>query len=175
MAKISLNKLNIKKNDVEANIININGVDVEVKQYLPVNEKLDLISWIINQSADDMKFYNVGKLIIFKTIGLLRYYTNINFTDKQLENAAELFDLIYTSGLSSDIIGAIPTKEIEFIDKVLMDTVESIYKYQNSVFGILDAVTTDYKNLNFDVSELQKNISNPENLTLLKDVVTKLG
>lgn len=175
MAKISLNKLNIKKNDVEANIININGVDVEVKQYLPVNEKLDLISWIINQSADDMKFYNVGKLIIFKTIGLLRYYTNINFTDKQLENAAELFDLIYTSGLSSDIIGAIPTKEIEFIDKVLMDTVDSIYKYQNSIFGILNAVTTDYENLNFDVSELQKNISNPENLTLLKDVVTKLG
>ena len=175
MAKISLNKLNIKKNDVEANIININGVDVEVKQYLPVNEKLDLISWIINQSADDMKFYNVGKLIIFKTIGLLRYYTNINFTDKQLENAAELFDLIYTSGLSSNIIGAIPTTEIEFIDKVLMDTVDSIYKYQNSIFGILNAVTTDYENLNFDVSELQKNISNPENLTLLKDVVTKLG
>ena len=175
MAKISLNKLNIKKNDVEANIININGVDVEVKQYLPVNEKLDLISWIINQSADDMKFYNVGKLIIFKTIGLLRYYTNINFTDKQLENAAELFDLIYTSGLSSNIIGAIPTTEIEFIDKVLMDTVDSIYKYQNSIFGILNAVTTDYQNLNFDVSELQKNISNPENLTLLKDVVTKLG
>ena len=175
MAKISLNKLNIKKNDVEANIININGVDVEVKQYLPVNEKLDLISWIINQSADDMKFYNVGKLIVLKTIGLLRYYTNINFTDKQLENAAELFDLIYTSGLSSDIIGAIPATEIEFIDKVLMDTVDSIYKYQNSIFGILNAVTTDYQNLNFDVSELQKNISNPENLTLLKDVVTKLG
>ena len=175
MAKISLNKLNIKKNNVEANIININGIDVEVKQYLSVNEKLDLISWIINQSADDMKFYNVGKLIIFKTIGLLRYYTNINFTDKQLENTAELFDLIYSSGLSDNIIGAIPKTEIDFIDKVLIDTVESIYKYQNSVMGILDTVTTDYKDLNFDVSELQKNISNPENLTLLKDVVTKLG
>jgi len=175
MAKTSLNKLNIKKNNVEANIININGIDVEVKQYLSVNEKLDLISWIINQSADDMKFYNVGKLIIFKTIGLLRYYTNINFTDKQLENTAELFDLIYSSGLSDNIIGAIPKTEIDFIDKVLIDTVESIYKYQNSVMGILDTVTTDYKDLNFDVSELQKNISNPENLTLLKDVVTKLG
>ncbi len=56
-----------------------------------------------------------------------------------------------------------------------MDTVSSIYKYQNSIMGILDTVTTDYKDLNFDVSELQKNISNPENLTLLKDVVTKLG
>lgn len=56
-----------------------------------------------------------------------------------------------------------------------MDTVNSIYKYQNSVFGILDNVVTDYKDLNFDVTELQKNISNPENLTLLKDVVTKLG
>jgi len=43
------------------------------------------------------------------------------------------------------------------------------------VRGILEAMTTDYDNLNFDIDELQKNISNPENLTLLKDVLSKLG
>ena len=174
MAKISLNKL-ITKKDYEAINVDINGNVVEIKSYLPVNDKLDLISWVINQSADDMKFYNIGKITIFKTIGLLRYYTNINFTEKQLSNPAELFDLVCSSNVADNIISAIPKTEIDFIDKVLMDTVESIYKYQNSIMGILDTVTTDYKDLNFDISELQKNISNPENLTLLKDVVTKLG
>jgi hypothetical protein len=33
----------------------------------------------------------------------------------------------------------------------------------------------DYKNLDTQVNDLEEKISNPENLTLLKDVVTKLN
>ena len=174
MAKISLNKLNLKV-DESIKTLKFNEQDIEIKQYLSVNDKLELISTVINESADDLKFYNVGKLEIFKTIEIIKHYTNINFTDKQLEDVPKLYDLLVSSGLADEIINCIPEIETSWLDDVLMDTVNSIYKYQNSVFGILDAVTTDYENLNFDVKELQKNISNPENLTLLKDVVTKLG
>ena len=174
MAKISLNKLGLKVSDA-TEVLHFNGQEIEIKQYLPVNEKLDLVSWIINQSADDLKFYNVGKLNIFKMIGLTQHYTNINFTDKQLEDIPKLYDLLMSSGLLSKILELIPETEYFWIEDTLNDTVKSIYQYQNSVFGILDAVTTDYDNLNFDVKQLQDNISNPENLTLLKDVVTKLG
>ena len=174
MAKISLNKLGLKIDD-SVSIVKFNDQDIEVKHYLPVNEKLDLISAVINESADDLKFYNVGKLEIFKVIEMIKHYTNINFTEKQLEDAAKLYDLLDSTGLVSELLAVIPDAEKDFIEDVLFDTVESIYKYQNSIMGILDTVTTDYKDLNFDVSELQKNISNPENLTLLKDVVTKLG
>ena len=174
MAKISLNKLGLKIDD-SVSIVKFNDQDIEVKHYLPVNEKLDLISAVINESADDLKFYNVGKLEIFKVIEMVKHYTNINFTEKQLEDAAKLYDLLDSTGLVSELLAVIPDAEKDFIEDVLFDTVESIYKYQNSIMGILDTVTTDYKDLNFDVSELQKNISNPENLTLLKDVVTKLG
>ena len=174
MAKISLNKLGLKVNDSTL-IIKFNDQDIEVKQYLPINEKLDLISTVINESADELKFYNVGKLEVFKLIEIIKHYTNINFTDKQLEDTTKLYDLLSSSGLGDEILAVIPETELNFIEDTLFDTVDSIYKYNNSIFGILDAVTTDYENLNFDVSELQKNISNPENLTLLKDVVTKLG
>ena len=174
MAKISLNKLGCKINDAFVTIT-FNEQPIEVKSYLPVNEKLDLISWVINQSADDLKFYNVGKLDIFKHIAIAQHYTNIAFTEKQLSDPAHLYDLLVSSGIMGEILNAIPQEEKWWIDDVLDDTVDSIYKYQNSVMGILDTVTTDYKDLNFDVEQLQKNISNPENLTLLKDVVTKLG
>ncbi len=161
----------------EIGFTSCNDKRIEVKTYLPVNDKLDLISWIINQSADELKFYNIGKIEVFKTVGLVKYYTNIEFTDIDLSNnnITIIYDLLISTGLFNEIKFLIPKQEIMWIDKVLMDTVDSIYKYQNSIFGILDAVTTDYKDLNFDISELQKNISNPENLTLLKDVVTKLG
>lgn len=174
MAKISLNKLGLKIDD-SVSIVKFNDQDIEVKHYLPVNEKLDLIGAIINESADELKFYNVGKLEVFKLIEIIKHYTNINFTDKQLEDTTKLYDLLSSSGLGDEILTVIPETELNFIEDTLFDTVDSIYKYNNSIFGILDAVTADYQNLNFDVSELQKNISNPENLKLLKDVVTKLG
>ncbi len=173
---ISLKNLNLSISEEDKYIpVFFNEQEIKLKRYLPVNEKLDLISWIINQSADDLKFYNVGKLIIFRDIGIVMHYTDIKFTKKELEDIPKLYDKLYESTLLGEILIALPQDEFNWIDKVLMDTVESIYKYQNSVMGILDTVTTDYKDLNFDVSELQKNISNPENLTLLKDVVTKLG
>jgi len=175
MAKISLDELTLQVN-AEIKQFEFNGQTIEVKQYLPVNDKLALISWVINQSVDEFKFYNVGKLDIFKAIGFVKYYTNIDITEDELVNAADLYDRLSSSGLLQLVLETIPGEtEQLWINSTLKDTVESIYKYQNSVMGILDTVTTDYQNLNFDVEALQKNLSNPENLTLLKDVVTKLG
>ena len=42
MAKVSFTKLGLKKNE-EVGILHINEQDIEVKQYLPINEKLELI------------------------------------------------------------------------------------------------------------------------------------
>jgi hypothetical protein len=41
--------------------------------------------------------------------------------------------------------------------------------------GILDSISADYNNLNLDATEIQKKIGDPENMALLKDVLTKLG
>lgn len=174
MAKVSFNKLGLKIDD-SVKELTFHDQSIEVKQYIPVNEQLDLISWVINQSVDDLKFYNVGKLHIFKDIAIVQHFTNINFTDKQLEDPAHLWDLLASSGLLDMVYELIPDPVIIFIEDTLDNTVDSIYKYQNSVMGILDIVTADYQNLNFDVKSLQENISNPENLGLLKDVMTKLG
>lgn len=171
---ISLEILGLKINE-ETKSFDFNGQTIEVKQYLSINQKLELISWIINQSADDLKFYNVGKLNIFEHIGLVKYYTNIEITEEELEDPAYLYDLLFSSGLINKIKEIIPEKEYLWVNSVLNNTVDSIYKYNNSIMGVLDVISTDYSNLNFDVEELQKNLSNPENLKLLKDVVTKLG
>jgi hypothetical protein len=41
--------------------------------------------------------------------------------------------------------------------------------------GILDSVKSDYSGLNLDASEIQKNLSDPENMELLKSILDKLG
>ena len=53
--------------------------------------------------------------------------------------------------------------------------IDNIYKYKDSIVGILDTIKEDYGNLNFDLKELQDNISNPDNLSLLKQILDLSG
>ena len=81
MAKVSLTKLGLKVNQDIKNI-EFNKQIIEVKQYLPINEKLELISSVINSAADENNFSNPVKENVFLTLEILYHYTNINFTDK---------------------------------------------------------------------------------------------
>ena len=99
MAKVSFTKLGLKKNE-EVGILHINEQIIEVKQYLPINEKLELISSVINSSADENNFSNPVKENVFLTLEILYHYTNINFTDKQKEDPVKLYDLVVSSGLN---------------------------------------------------------------------------
>ena len=101
--------------------------------------------------------------------------TNIAFTEKQKEDPANLYDIIVSSGLADAVIAAIPEVEYKTIVDGINRSIEAIYTYRNSVYGILDTVTADYSNLDFNASEIQSKLADPENMKLLKDILTKLG
>ena len=82
MAKVSFTKLGLKKNE-DVEIVEWNEQKIEVKQYLPIEDKLDLVTKIINDSIDTNNFYNPAKIYIFTILNTILYYTNINLTDKQ--------------------------------------------------------------------------------------------
>lgn len=174
MAKVSLTKLGLKVNQDIKNI-KFNEQIIEVKQYLPVNDKLELISNVINAAHDKNNFSNPVKVSVFTALEIMYAYTNINFTDKQKEDPTKLYDMLISSGLVAAVVNAIPEVEYNEILRGVSDSIDAVYTYQNSVMGILDAVSTDYSALNFDATEIQKKIGDPENMALLKQVLTKLG
>ena len=102
-------------------------------------------------------------------------YTNINFTDKQKEDVTKLYDLVVSSGLLAAIIEAIPSEEYTMLFDGIKRSADAIYTHRNSVLGILEAVSTDYSNLNFDATEIRDKLADPNNMTLLKEIMTKLG
>jgi hypothetical protein len=102
-------------------------------------------------------------------------YTNITFTDKQKEDPSKVYDLFVGSGLWQKIKDAIPGDEYSNVYVWLDMTANNIYDYRNSIYGILDAMNTDYDNLKLDADALKNEIADPNSLTLLKDVLTKLG
>lgn len=174
MAKVSFTKLGLSKNQ-EIKEVKFNEQIIEVKQYLPVNDKLMLISDVINMSMGENNFANPVQVSVFTTIGILEYYTNINFTEKQKEDPAKLYDLVISNDFASKIVDAIPEEEYEQLIDGIEDSIEAYYNYRNSVMGILDTVSHDYSNLNLDASKIQKELGDPNNMALLREVLTKLG
>ena len=174
MAKVSLTKLGLKVNQNIKNI-EFNEQIIEVKQYLPINEKLELISSVINSAADENNFSNPIKENVFLTLEILYHYTNINFTDKQKEDPAKLYDLVVSSGLVNKITDLIPEEELDEVINGVAQSVKAIYTYRNSVLGILENISQDYSALNLDATEIQQKLADPDNMALLKQVLTKLG
>lgn len=174
MAKVSLTKLGLKVNQ-EIKTIEFNEQTIEVKQYLPINDKLELISNVINASHDDNNFANPVKISVFTTLEIMYVYTNINFTDKQKEDPTKLYDMLISSGLVAAVVNAIPEAEYHEVLRGVSDSIDAIYTYRNSILGILESISADYSQLNLDAEEIQKKLGDPNNMAFLKEVLTKLG
>lgn len=174
MAKISFTKLGLTKN-AEVASFDWEGQTVEVKQYLPIQEKMDLIAAVLNQCQDENNFINEAKMALFMNLEVVYRYTNINFTEKQKGDPAKLYDLLAGSGLFDDIFAVLPQREYKSIVMWLSKTAEHIYDYRNSIYGILDAVSADYQGVAENADTIVQQLSNKEGLTLVKDVLTKLG
>lgn len=174
MAKVTFSKLGLSKN-TEIKEIEWNGQKIEVKQYLPIEEKIDIVGKILNQSVDDNGFYNPIRLHIYTNMEILMAYTNITFTEKQKEDILKLYDLFNGTKLIEKIFEAIPGDEVSEISGWSYEAIDNIYTYRNSAAGIMESVGRDYSDLELDADKIKGDIANPENLTLLKDVLTKLG
>lgn len=167
-------KLGLKMNN-SVNTIIFNDQEIEVRQYLPINEKLDLIAAVINQAADDNNFMNPVKTEVFMKLEIAFRYTNISFTDKQKEDLVKLYDLMDSNELFDAIIDEIPENEYNSIVDGVMDCSEAIYAYQNSVMGILERISTDYDNMDLNLNTLKEKLDDLGDVSLLQEVVTKLG
>lgn len=174
MAKIPFSKLGVKI-DSEVAAMTWGEQIIEVRQYLPIKDKAEMLSKVINAASDTNGFYNPLRIKVFLTLETLYAYTNIGFTEKQKENTDKLYDSVISSGLFDKIVSLIPYEEWKDLQNTVWHTISNIYEYRNSVVGILDTITTNYDNTKLDIDVLAESLSNPETLTLLKDIMSQLG
>lgn len=174
MAKVPFSKLNIKLNTNVSPLI-WNEQTIEVKQYLPIEEELEMIAAAINEtvSTDANKFLNVIKLRMYLSLEIVFHYTNLTFTDKQKENLPKLYDLLASNNFFDKLFDYVPS--VGSIFQITEELGDRIYAYNNSAYGILDNVSKDYSDLSLDIDKLRSDMANAENLDIVKQVVTKLS
>ncbi len=174
MVKVSLTKLN-KIKSLDPIDIKIGEETISVVQYLPLEKKLTVMQNIIEQAGNNEEgFYNIVKLSVFYTIEMLRVYTNISFTEKQLEDPQKLYDIIVLNNIWETVKDSIPEKERDYIWDNTCALAREITEYNHSALGILKLMSDDYENLNFDVQEITEKLSDRTNLDLVRNLLTKL-
>ena len=175
MAKVSFTKLN-KIKSLEPVDVQLGEETISVVQYLPLEKKLAIMQNIIEQAGNNEEgFYNIVKLTVFYTIEMLRAYTNISFTEKQLEDPQKLYDIIVLNKIWDTVKQSIPEDEVNYIWENTCALAREITDYNHSALGLLNLISNDYDNLNLDVKEITEKLSDRTNLTLIKDLLTKLG
>ena len=175
MAKLAFSKLSLKLQE-EVKTLECGEQVIEIKQYLPLDKKLELIGDIVNKSWDpNANFYNPCQYEVLINFEMIKAYTNIVFTEKQKEDFSKTYDLLNSNDLITKILDIIPADEYDFIKCGVINTIKAVYEYEHSIFGILEAIKTDYSNLDLNATEIQQKLADPENMDLLKAVLAKLG
>lgn len=176
MAKVAFSKFGLKPNS-EIKTITWGGQDIEVIQYLPIQKKLGLIGRVISQAHEqDANYSNPVKIEVYAALEILFEYTNITFTEKQKEDIPKLYDIVYSSGLWQAIVDAMPTDELDIIMNGIENSIEAIYKYQNSALGIIDLLKGDMETIdNIDVEGMKQSLAEIAESPLIKEIVPLLG
>ena len=174
MAKLAFSKLGLKVNDT-VNPLMFGGNNIEVKMYLPLEDKITLVQTILNDTVDNNGYYNPIQLEANKVIEVTAAYTNLSFTEKQRENITKLYDQLVSSGFWSMLSASIPNSEMSYINGKIEKLIDNIYKYRNSAVGILENMNLDYEKLGLEAADIEKQLGNKENLKLVRDILTKMG
>ena len=174
MVKVNVTKLN-KIKSLDPIDIKIGEETISVVQYLPLEKKLAIMQNIIEQAGNNEEgFYNIVKLTVFYTIEMLRVYTNISFTEKQLEDPQKLYDIIVLNNIWETVKDSIPEKERDYIWDNTCALAREITEYNHSALGILNLLSNDYDNLSLDTTDMANKLSNVDNLKMLREILTKL-
>lgn len=143
MTKITYTSLKLKAN-TDVKIVESGENKIEVLQYLPINDKIDLIDITLQKSVDG-SVYNPIKLDMYFHLNLIYLYTNISFTEKQREDEYKLYDVLTSSGLMDKILEAIPFEEYENLLDYIETSVNDSVNYKNTLLGVIQGIISTLK------------------------------
>ena len=141
MAKISYANMKLKMNE-SIKEVQIGETKIEVKQYLPVEEKYSFLNIVLQNSLEN-DIYNPIKVDMYFHLYLVYLYTNINFTDKQKEDESKLFDVLLTNGIIEGVITTIPEAEYNMLVNLLNQMIEKNEKYKTTFAGVVGKFIND--------------------------------
>lgn len=181
MAKIPFSKFDFK-NKNNKKIVKINGQDLEIKTYLPIQEKVDFVNYVLNNAIDEeSQTFSPIRLQVYFDMALILFYTNIKFSEGQIKDFFKTYDICEQNNLFEIIISTLADaseddkiNEYTEMYRYVNETAQDISRYNNSLIGIMKNLSNETFLLNEDLQKMLESIKNKEGLeqlAVIKDIV----
>ena len=172
---VMFNDLYLEENK-EVQIFTYKGKTIEVKQYLPIEKKAELISYILNHAIDmRTNTFSPLRVSVYFMVGVVEWYSNITFEDTQLhENAPATYDLMKSDDFFNHFLAYMDEDEFDYLNKTMKKVLSDYETYANSFVGMLSTMNSDAFNMNKEIEEIMNKIKNKEGLeelAAIKDIV----
>lgn len=150
-----------------------NNINIQVKKYLPIEEKADLIDMVVSNTLDENTgCFSPVRVNVYFSIAILNKYCNISFEG---ENIIEAYDTLESNGIINTIMSAIPKEELDYMQSLMNDTIADISRYNSSAAGIIHSMSGDADNLNESLQDILSKIKNKEGIELLGEIKNVVG
>jgi hypothetical protein len=141
MAKVSYANLKLKPN-TSVSSFEFCGQQVEVLNYLPIEDKYDFVM-ITLQKAEDEGIYNPLLLDLYFHLHLVYMYTNLSFTDKQKENELKIYDTLVSNGFFEKFYEVFNQDEYNDLMTYIEELQEMFLYYRNTAGAVIQSIIQD--------------------------------
>ena len=139
--KVSYANMKLKVN-TEVKTFNFFGQKIEVLQYLPSQDKYDLLMVTLQKAQED-GIYNDFKLNLYFELNLVYMYTNISFTEKQREDELKLYDTLKSNGFYDQFFQVMNEDEYNELLKQLIEIKQASSTYKTSIISLISQLIDD--------------------------------
>ena len=141
MAKTTYASMKLKVN-TQPKEIDFEGNKIEVFQYLPIEDKYDLVMITLQKSLED-GIYNPIKKDMYFHLYMVYMYTDISFTEKQKEDETKLYDTLESNGLITEVIKNIPEEEYNKLFEYMDEIISMSLSYKSSAGALVSTLIND--------------------------------
>lgn len=131
------------KINTETSIVKIDdNTEIEVLQYLPIEDKIDLIQIALQKSLEN-GIYNEIKLDMYFNLYIIYMYSNLEFTDEEKEDEFKLYNELQSNDIIAHVIAGMDEGEYDsLLDYLKMMQVNN-ESYKKSAAALLQTFIQD--------------------------------
>lgn len=129
--------------DNDTYFIEVQGKKINIKKYLPINDKKDLVEITLQKAEQADGTYNEILIDMYFNLHLVYLYTDIVFTDEDREDEMKLYDELESSGLLERILDKIPDEEYNTLMDYLKAMRKEISSYKYSAAAMVQKLIVD--------------------------------
>ena len=171
MASVNLKKLiTIKK--LDPIVKTINEQEVVIQQYVPITKQAEAINKVLGYVFDEERVFSPVRYEIYALLAAIEVFTNINITDAMWEKADETYDHMVLNGIDKILDDVKTYQNFQILLKECINTLDN---HNHSALGTVRAMATDYDNTKFNVDELMRQLTDDNQVGLVKEVLDKMG